>query len=105
MGKKKRRKEAEQAQLALVPPSVHTSEASVEAAEKIEPFTGNLREHVYDCIAMFGPMTDEAIAVGLNMNPSTQRPRRLELQRAGRIVQVGHGRTRAGHKAALWATA
>lgn len=112
MSKKKHAKKAKQGTLQLVEsfmgypaPSVHSSDASVEAAEKIEPHRSRLCQEVYETIKQFGPVTDEKIAYYAQMNPSTARPRRLELQREGLIVQAGHGKTSAGRKAALWATA
>ena len=49
--------------------------------------------------------TDEQIAEGLNMNPSTVRPRRLELERAGRIEPAGASKTRSGRRAVGWRAA
>ncbi len=48
-------------------------------------------------------LTDEEIAVGLQLNPSTQRPRRVELARRGLVVRVGKRKTRSGRQAATWA--
>ena len=70
MGKKKRaKKEAEMlAQMALGnvfsldPPSVHTSDASIEAAEAIKKRAPRLRQEVYETIVQYGPVTDEQIA-------------------------------------------
>lgn len=86
-------------------PFVATSDASIEAAEQIKPHGPVLREKVYLTIDTYGPLTDERIAYYTGLNPSTARPRRLELQREGRIVQAGHGTTSSGRKAALWAVA
>lgn len=47
-------------------------------------------------------MTDEEMAEAADMNPSTQRPRRIELHGRGLIVAGGIGRTRAGREATLW---
>jgi len=43
--------------------------------------------------------TDEEIATGLAMNPSTARPRRIELVAKGMIVQAGEGKTASGRRA------
>ncbi len=50
-------------------------------------------------------VTDEQIAEGVGMNPSAARPRRRELVEAGLVRKVDmDGRTRAGRRAARWAT-
>jgi len=49
--------------------------------------------------------TDEEIQIGLGMDPSTQRPRRIELYREHAIVKMrsAHSRlTRTGHTAGIW---
>ena len=46
--------------------------------------------------------TDEEIAAGLEMNPSTQRPRRIELVRRGLVVEAGTRKTRSGRFATAW---
>lgn len=109
MGKKRKKDKKDKAQLSLVesPPFVTGSPTSEAAAEEIKPSAGNLRERVYESIAQHSPhgITDEEIANCAMLNPSTARPRRVELQRAGRVIQVGEGKTAAGRRAALWATA
>jgi len=48
--------------------------------------------------------TDEEIQTWLGMNPSTQRPRRVELVKKGLVVDSGKTRqTRSGRKATVWA--
>lgn len=81
------------------------SETSREAATSIKTSATNLRELVYRAIAEHGPMTDERIAQVLSMNPSTERPRRIELVNAGRVVEAGWERTKSGRKATLWEVA
>lgn len=49
--------------------------------------------------------TDEEIAAGLHMNPSTARPRRIELVGLGRIVKVGVRKTRSRRNADVWRVA
>ena len=48
--------------------------------------------------------TDEEIQIGLGMNPSTERPRRIELMRRDppAIVESGTRPTRSGRHAAVW---
>jgi predicted ArsR family transcriptional regulator len=46
--------------------------------------------------------TDEEIADGLAMNPSTVRPRRGELVDDGRVVAAGSRETRSGRRAVVW---
>lgn len=79
------------------------SRTSREAAERVDAAT--LRERVFRHIAYreaWG-MTDEECQDALAMNPSTQRPRRVELVRAGRVVDSGRTRpTRSGRQAVVW---
>jgi len=46
--------------------------------------------------------TDEEIAGGLAMNPSTVRPRRGELVEEGRVVAAGERKTKSGRRAVVW---
>ena len=50
-------------------------------------------------------LTDEEMQDELGMNASTQRPRRVELTRAGLVVPDGEARTRAGRRAVCWRVA
>lgn len=77
-------------------------QASAEAAEKIAPRVGLLHRQILRCL-LGGAMTDEAMQAALNMNPSTQRPRRGELVDAGLVEDSGwFGRTASGAKAVKW---
>lgn len=78
---------------------------SYDAAREIAPTSDNHREAVFQCIVEFGPLTDETIADTLGMNPSTARPRRVELEDAGRIVKRGRLANRSGRMAAAWVVA
>lgn len=78
------------------------SETSVDAAISILPARLTLRERVYNCIRAIGPVTDEEIADHLGMNPSTERPRRIELQEAGMVRPEGKRTTRSGRQAVAW---
>ena len=94
-----------QLQIDFTAPYQAHSHTSRQAATEIEPTSGSLRELVYRLLAENGPLTDEQIAAQLGMNPSTQRPRRIELVKAGRVVQAGWERTKSGRKANRWAVA
>jgi hypothetical protein len=47
-------------------------------------------------------LTDEEQQRLLEMNPSTQRPRRIELARRGLVVTCGTRRTASGRNADVW---
>lgn len=79
------------------------SETSRAAAEAIAPAMPGLRARVLAVLRERGPLTDEEIQDVLGMNPSTERPRRVELHRARLIRIVGKRKTRSGRMAALWA--
>jgi hypothetical protein len=66
---------------------------------------GRLCARVYACIVSHGAagLTDEEIQADLHMQGSTQRPRRVELVRAGLVVDSGlRRRTFAGRSAVVW---
>jgi transcription initiation factor IIE alpha subunit len=84
-------------------PSVRGSATSAAAADSLDAKTLNaMQRRVLDFIAQHGPATDEEIAVGCGMNPSTARPRRIELARRGMIVEGGSRRTTSGRMATVW---
>lgn len=83
-----------------------TSEAAGESV--VQHLTG-LRLKVYEYLTQpivkgtFGGLTDEQLQDGLGMNPSTQRPRRIELVAMGFVRDSGEVRkTRSGSKAVVW---
>lgn len=87
------------------PPSQAHSPTSKAAAIAIKPARQTLQARVLDLIraAGYAGLTDEQIITILNMNPSTERPRRIELQEAGKIVDSGRTRkTRSGRNAVVW---
>lgn len=49
-----------------------------------------------------GPSTDEEIASGTKMNPSSARTRRHELELENLIVAVGKGKTKSGRTTWVW---
>ena len=77
-------------------------ETSVAAATAIEPDAGTLRGRVLSYIRSVGGSTDEEIQVALGMNPSTARPRRVELVDKGLIFENGQRKTSSGRWAIVW---
>lgn len=87
------------------PPAQRHSETSVNAANEIKPGAGTLRMAVLDFIGKCGDngATDDEVQVALGMNPSTQRPRRVELWDMGLVRDSGRTRlTRSRRKATVW---
>jgi len=78
------------------------SETSREAAESMEPAAAVMRNRVLECLRRYGPLTDEQVQERLGMNPSTQRPRRVELWRSGLVEPAGKGVVKSGRAAVLW---
>lgn len=84
-------------------PASQPSPTSEEAAARIAPEVTGLRRKVYEYIRARGRVTDEDICIALSMNPSTERPRRVELIQAGLIRDSGSvSLTRARRRAVLW---
>lgn len=83
-------------------PYVAGSATSHGAAAQIVSEAPKLRERVFAYIEAHEGVTDEQIASGTGLNPSTVRPRRVELARAGRIEVGGYSRTASGRKAQAW---
>jgi hypothetical protein len=91
-------------QLLLFPPSVNRP-TSIAAAEEIQADAATLRVHVHAYIKAMGEhgCTDEEGITALEMNPSTYRPRRVELVQRGLIVDSGKVRkTVSGRNAVVW---
>ncbi len=86
------------------PPAQRHSPTSVAAAEAIRPAMNRLQQLVLDFIRLQGEAgaTDEEMQDCIPMLPSTQRPRRIELQRRGLIRQCGERKVRSGRMAAVW---
>ena len=87
------------------PPSQRHSPTSVAAAEQVEPHAGTLRARVLEEIRRHGAdgATDENVQDALWINPSTERPRRIECVEAGLVIDSGRTRpTRSGRAAAVW---
>ncbi len=89
-------------------PFVRHSQTSREAAIEAYPNAGTQLALVLDELRKhpFTGLTDIEMQTRLNMNPSTQRPRRVELVNAGLVVESGfHRLTPSGRKAMVWIVA
>ena len=82
------------------------SPTSKQAATEIEPHLGRAQRCVYDCIRSMGAdgATDDELIVAMpRYSPSTIRPRRIELEQRGLIVNSGRERlTRSNRRAVVW---
>lgn len=83
-------------------PAQGHSPESRDAAKRAEPGAARDRERILALLLERGPLTDEQIADELALNPSTARPRRLELQKDHLVRKVGTGRSKAGRAMGLW---
>jgi predicted ArsR family transcriptional regulator len=81
------------------------SETSRLAAVSVHHRKAGDREDILALLKREGPLTDEAVQEMLCLNPSTERPRRIELVRDGLVVEAGTGKTRSGRSATLWKAA
>jgi predicted ArsR family transcriptional regulator len=83
---------------------VNGSATSAAAADSLGPATLNaMQRRVLELLqATPDGLTDEEMARRLAMNPSTQRPRRIELARRGLVVTCGTRRTASGRNADVW---
>jgi hypothetical protein len=77
------------------------SATSKEAARKIQAKTPSLRDKVLAALK-WQPMTDEKLSLYLQMNPSTCRPRRIELVEMGLVESSGTALTTSGRRAQVW---
>lgn len=85
------------------PGYVNGSATSEAAANSILPKLGALHQAVYRFIRNSGGCTDEQGATALAMNPSTYRPRRIELTLHGYVCESARpGRTKSGRPAVVW---
>ena len=85
-------------------PAVKSSSTSMAAAESLTPQRMNaLQKAVYLLLASEPEgLTDEQMQTRLGMNPSTQRPRRIELVRRGLVLEAGTRKTASGRNANVW---
>ncbi len=87
-----------------IPCQFHSS-TSRAAAVAIKESAETLRAKVLEYLQMMGESgsTDEQAQEDLNMPGSTQRPRRVELVKAGLVIDSGRERkTRSGRLAVVW---
>ena len=85
-------------------PAVLGSATSAMAAGSLGPATLNaMQRRVLELLRdnLHG-LTDEEQQVALAMNPSTQRPRRIELVQRYLVVGDGTRKTRSGRMAVVW---
>lgn len=75
----------------------------MEAAAKIAGGLPKLQQQVFECIKKRVRATDEEICDALSMNPSTERPRRVELTERGLVRDSGYTSwTKAKRRSVLW---
>ena len=88
-------------------PSVNGSVTSAKAADSLDATTLNRLHRQVLAFLEARPegATDEEMQAGLGMNPSTQRPRRIELARRGFVVEAGTRKTASGRMACVWRVA
>ena len=79
------------------------STTSERAAQEIAGSVDSLRRRVLEFLQLNGPSSDDEIQEALAMNPSTERPRRIELVKLGLVRDSGlTGKTRSGRACTLW---
>lgn len=80
-----------------------TRETSRQAAQTVRNPDAD-RERIYQALVNVWPdgLTDEQIQDRLRMDGNTERPRRGELAKAGRIKTQGTRTTKSGKSAAVW---
>ena len=83
------------------PPYQAHSATSRKASASIKGKAGSLRAQVL-AVLKTEALTDEEIALRLNLAGNTARPRRVELLAAGLIEQNGIRKTASGRNASVW---
>lgn len=87
------------------PPSQRHSATSRAAAESAKDRAPTDRHRILTFLRRFGGeegRSDEEIATYLALNPSSERPRRRELELAGLIEKAGETKTVSGRRAVTW---
>lgn len=90
------------------PPSQPTPTSEAAAQSVKGPVSGRQRNAVLNVLRTKGEhgATDEEIQTELGLNPSAERPRRIELQELGLVRDSGTTRqTRSGRSAVVWVAA
>ena len=87
-----------------LPPAQAASVTSIAAARSMRGKTGFVRDKVLTALRV-RPMTDSEIAQYLGLSENTTRPRRIELVRAGSVVQVTTTRGVSGREMGVWGPA
>jgi len=80
-------------------------DTSIASSIAIIPSSGTMRRKVFDYLSErgFKGATDEQMQHRLHLNPSSQRPRRVELVEAKLVKDSGRRRnTKSGSKAIVW---
>lgn len=83
----------------------HSETSKAAAADSVEPSAEKWLGRVLKCIRESGRrgVTDEEQQDLLDLNPNTQRPRRVDLVRGRFVVDSGEKRlTRSGRHAVVW---
>lgn len=86
-------------------PAVQASRTSMAAADSLDGETLNaMQRSVVAFLKARGAhgATDEEMQAGIPMQPSTQRPRRIELVRRGLVVEAGTRKAKSGRFATAW---
>lgn len=79
------------------------SQESIDAAHSVKASASSLREIVFKAIASsFTGFTDQELSLYLDRPENTVRPRRLELQNAGRVAPAGTRPNKSGRQATVW---
>jgi len=89
----------------MTAPYIVGSATSKAAAISIEPNIGTLRWRILDLLRKCGSTgaTDDELQSWTGINPSAQRPRRIELCEVGLVRNSGRTRrTRSGRQAVVW---
>ena len=91
-------------QLDAFPPFQRHSAPSFLAAEAVRPTRATGQALVLKLLRLHkGGLSDEQMQESLAMNPSTQRPRRIELVEQGLVRDSNiRAKTRSGRFATLW---
>jgi predicted ArsR family transcriptional regulator len=85
-------------------PHVPGSTTSAAAAAAAAPNAGTVRARIFAWLVAHGPATDQQIQAALGLDPSTERPRRGELERDGYVFSTGRTYTPPGKRtpSTLW---